>query len=91
MMVAVVIGSLDANNGDDSRLLRSCDDEDEDSCRSLWDVTAVVVGVGMTWDKAGVCVSGSSVESSVLCVWELVLRRSLLLVGVGRRTTVVSD
>ena len=92
MMVAAVIGSLDANNGDDSRLLRSCGDEDEDSCRSLWDATAVVVGVGMTWDKAGVCVSGSSVESSVLLgIWELVLRRLLLLVGVGRRTTVVSD
>lgn len=71
MMVAVVIGSLDANNGDDSkmkRLLRSCGDEDKD--RSLWDTTAIVVGVGMTWDKAGVCVSGGSVESSVLLgIW----------------------
>ena len=90
-MVAVVIGSVDANNGDDSkvkRLLRSCGDEDEDSCRSLWDATAV--GVGMTWDKA-VCVMGTSVDSSVLLgIWELVLRRSLLLVGIGRRVTVVS-
>ena len=93
-MVAVVIGSVDANNGDDSkmkRLLRSCGDEDKDSCRSLWDATAVVVGVGMTWDKAGVCATGGSVEGSVLLgIWELVLRRSLLLVGIGRRMTVVS-
>lgn len=73
VMVVVVIGSLDANNGDDSkmkRLLRSCGDEDKDSCRSLWDTTAVVVGVGMTWNKAGVCGSGSNVESSVLLgIW----------------------